>query len=114
VQDVRGRYASEGRSDQLSSGTEGRDGYDAVEWVAAQPWCDGRVGMIGGSYMSMVQWMAAAQQPPSLRCIVPERTAGPSVGMFGAMQLDSTVIGWLASQAIDTIQKRIAQGDATE
>ena len=113
VQDVRGRYASEGTPEPPSTGTEGRDGYDAIEWVAAQPWCTGRVGMIGGSFASITQWMAAMERPPSLRAIVPERTGGPSAGMFGAMQLDSTVIGWLAGQALDTIQRRIATGDAT-
>jgi putative CocE/NonD family hydrolase len=113
IQDIRGRFASEGRSEPPSSGIEGRDGYDAVEWVAAQPWCNGRVGMIGGSYASITQWVASMERPPSLRAIVPERTGGRNAGLFGAMQLDSTVIGWLAGQALDTISKRIAAGEAT-
>lgn len=114
AQDVRGRFASEGKSEPPSTGGEGRDGYDAVEWVASQPWCNGRVGMIGGSFASITQWMAAMECPPSLRAIVPERTGGRNTGLFGAMQLDSTVIGWLAGQALNSIAKRIATGDATE
>ena len=114
AQDVRGRFASEGKSEPPSTGGEGRDGYDAVEWVASQSWCNGRVGMIGGSFASITQWMAAMECPPSLRAIVPERTGGPSTGLFGAMQLDSTVIGWLAGQALNSITKRIAAGEATQ
>jgi len=114
AQDVRGRFASEGKNEPPSTGGEGRDGYDAVEWVAAQSWCNGRVGMIGGSFASITQWMAAMECPPSLRAIVPERTGGPNTGLFGAMQLDSTVIGWLAGQALNSITKRIAAGEATQ
>ena len=113
AQDVRGRFASEGTSEPPSSGGEGRDGYDAVEWVAAQPWCNGRVGMIGGSFASITQWQAALASPPSLRAIVPERTGGRNTGLFGAMQLDSTVIGWLAGQALNTISRKITLGEAT-
>jgi len=48
---------------------ERTDGYDLIEWVAAQNWCDGNVGMIGDSYWSWSQYFAAAAQPPHLRCI---------------------------------------------
>ena len=47
MQDVRGRYASEGVFDALTA--EGRDGSDTLDWIAAQPWSDGKVGMVGGS-----------------------------------------------------------------
>ncbi len=68
---VRGRGASGGvKSDNL--GTQvGRDGYDLVEWIAAQPWSDGRVVMFGGSYVGMTQWQTAAQLPPHLAAIAP-------------------------------------------
>ena len=49
MQDVRGRYGSEGVFDALNQ--EGPDGYDTLNWIAAQPWSDGKVGMIGGSYL---------------------------------------------------------------
>lgn len=51
--------------------TMGEDGYDAVEWIAAQPWCNGKVGTWGPSALGKVQFATARQQPPSLKCIVP-------------------------------------------
>ncbi|MGV9709350.1 CocE/NonD family hydrolase [Gordonia sp. NPDC003424] len=47
------------------------DLYDLIEWVAAQPWCDGNVGMLGISYFAMVQISAAVEKPPSLKAILP-------------------------------------------
>ena len=69
VQDVRGRHESEGDFHTFAS--ESADGYDSVEWVAAQAWCDGAVGMAGRSYCGAAQWRAAAEGPPSLRAIFP-------------------------------------------
>lgn len=51
--------------------SEGADGFDTVEWVAAQPWCNGAVGMAGRSYTAATQWLAAAERPPHLRAIAP-------------------------------------------
>ena len=48
---------------------ERTDGYDLIEWIAAQPWCTGKVGMIGDSYWSWTQYAAAIAQPPHLACI---------------------------------------------
>ena len=70
VQDTRGRGDSDGTFDPLVG--EREDGYDTVQWIAKQPWCDGRVGMIGASYGGYVQWAAAVEQPPALKCIVPQ------------------------------------------
>ncbi len=67
--DVRGRGDSDGAF--VPYRNEGRDGYDSVEWCAAQPWSNGKVGMYGGSYLGRVQWLAAVQQPPHLVTIVP-------------------------------------------
>lgn len=50
---------------------EQQDLYDVIEWVGRQPWCTGRVGMIGYSYYGVCQWLAAAMNPPSLKCIAP-------------------------------------------
>jgi predicted acyl esterase len=50
---------------------EQQDGYDLVEWIAQQPWCDGNVGMIGDSYFGFSQYLVAAQNPPHLKCITP-------------------------------------------
>ena len=64
LQDVRGRYASAGNFDPHRN--EGRDGYDSIEWAAAQSWCDGRVGTFGLSYAGSTQWFAALEAPPHL------------------------------------------------
>jgi putative CocE/NonD family hydrolase len=68
VQSVRGRHGSEGAFVAFTG--EGPDGYDTVEWVAAQPWCDGRVAMVGASYGAWVQWAAARERPPHLAALV--------------------------------------------
>ncbi|MCX2711747.1 CocE/NonD family hydrolase [Mycolicibacterium sp. J2] len=52
-------------------GQERRDMHDLVEWAAAEPWCDGNVGMIGISYFAMTQLEAAVERPPHLRAIFP-------------------------------------------
>jgi uncharacterized protein len=70
IQDVRGRFASAGEYPGIHV-AEAEDGYDTIQWVAAQPWCDGRVGMYGASYMGGVQWKAASMRPPALRAIAP-------------------------------------------
>jgi putative CocE/NonD family hydrolase len=69
VQDVRGRFNSDGVWSIYRN--EMHDGFDAVEWVADQPWCDGKVGMIGRSYVGWTQWQAAAHRPRGLTAIVP-------------------------------------------
>ena len=74
VQDVRGRYASGGTwypfaGDGTGTQGEGEDGYDAVEWLAAQEWCDGAIGTIGGSYAGATQSALASLNPPHLRAM---------------------------------------------
>jgi putative CocE/NonD family hydrolase len=73
IQDVRGRYSSDG--DFYAFVNEIDDGYDSVEWVAGQPWCTGKVGMYGGSYVGATQWLAAKSKAPSLTAIAPGVTA---------------------------------------
>jgi putative CocE/NonD family hydrolase len=72
-QDTRGRFRSHGVMDALQQ--EARDGYDAVEWAAVQPWSNGNVGMFGGSYVGLTQWQPAALTPPHLKAIAPMITA---------------------------------------
>ncbi len=67
---------AQGRGGGLSQGSwrwfdehERTDGYDLIEWMGQQPWCTGNVGMIGDSYWSWSQYIAAAAQPPHLKCI---------------------------------------------
>jgi uncharacterized protein len=75
--DVRGRGNSEGRFVPFEN--EGRDGYDVVEWLAAQPWSSGKVGMWGGSYAGFDQWATLKEFPPHLATIVPAAAAAPGV-----------------------------------
>jgi len=72
LQDVRGRHGSEGAFTPHAH--EGRDGFDSIEWLAAQPWCDGRVGSFGLSYAGSVQWFAALENPPHLLAMAPAMT----------------------------------------
>ena len=74
VQDVRGRYASEGEFTPFVK--EYEDGYDTVEWAAKLPGSAGRVGMFGLSYFGKTQWHAAVMQPPALASMVPGITWG--------------------------------------
>ena len=106
VQDVRGRGDSDGEFGFYF--VEGKDGYDSIEWIAQQPWCDGNVGMMGVSYLGAVQWLAARETPPHLKCIAP---TAPSAVYFeefpytgGAWTMD-WALGW-----INGTSGRIAQG----
>ncbi|OGA36291.1 MAG: hypothetical protein A3G80_09855 [Betaproteobacteria bacterium RIFCSPLOWO2_12_FULL_62_13b] len=76
IVDVRGSAKSEGRHHGLFSPQEAQDGYDLVEWIAQQPWCDGNVGMCGISYLGIIQYFVAAQQPPHLKAIFPHDAWG--------------------------------------
>lgn len=69
IQDCRGRFNSDGVFDPYRQ--EHADGFDTIEWLATQAWCDGNVGMIGGSYNGQTQWLAASQAPKALKAIVP-------------------------------------------
>jgi predicted acyl esterase len=68
--DTRGSGKSPGQTDPFSL-QEAIDFYDAIEWSAKQPWCNGRVGTIGISYFAMTQWLVANLKPPSLKAMVP-------------------------------------------
>jgi uncharacterized protein len=73
VQDVRGRYTSEGEWYPFRH--ESNDGYDAIEWAAALPSSNGKVGMMGGSYVGATQMLSAIAHPPHLAGICPVVTA---------------------------------------
>ncbi len=73
IQDVRGRYTSEGEWYTFKHETE--DGYDTVEWAAALPQSSGKVGMFSGSYVGATQMLAAIGHPPHLAGICPVVTA---------------------------------------
>jgi hypothetical protein len=69
IQDCRGRFGSPGVWEPFVN--EPQDGFDTIEWLAAQPWSTGKVGMIGASYLGWVQWWAARESPPHLVTIIP-------------------------------------------
>ncbi|MFN0032525.1 MAG: CocE/NonD family hydrolase [Flavobacteriales bacterium] len=75
VLDWRGFWSSTGAAYE-GAPTRGEDGYDAVQWIAEQTWCDGNVGTWGPSALGKVQFQTAQQHPPNLKCIVP-LVAGP-------------------------------------
>jgi putative CocE/NonD family hydrolase len=75
--DVRGRGNSGGEFEPFAN--EPRDGHDVVEWLAKQSFCDGKVGMWGGSYAGFDQWATAKEFPPHLATIVPAAAAHPGL-----------------------------------
>lgn len=79
VQDVRGTGESKGKFDPMVN--ERKDGYDTIDWISKQSWCDGNVGMIGASYVGYVQWAAAVEHHPALKCIIPQ-VSPPSSAMW--------------------------------
>ncbi len=110
IQDTRGRFASEGEF--FIGRSEGQDGYDTVENIAAEPWCDGNVGMVGASYLGRNQWDAAMEAPPHLKAIAPHVIGAGWVsesGMSGVKELE-TGISWFATMALDMIGKMAGQG----
>jgi predicted acyl esterase len=73
--DPRGVGHSQGDINMFGT-QDGRDGYDFIEWLASQHWCNGKVGMSGNSGVAMTQWRIAAEQPPHLACIAPWEGTG--------------------------------------
>jgi putative CocE/NonD family hydrolase len=82
VQDVRGRYASDGEFRPYQN--EGHDGYDTIEWAAKQSWSNGKIGTFGLSHPGAVQWLAAVENPPHLRAMVPAMTFSTPQNFFYA------------------------------
>ena len=110
VQDVRGRFASEGEWYPFKHETD--DGYDTVEWVAALPHSNGKVGMFSGSYVGATQMLAAIGHPPHLAGICPVVTASNyhenwayQGGAFEQWFNES----WTSSLAQDTLDRRAAE-----
>ena len=101
--DVRGRGNSEGQFRPMIQ--EARDGYDVVEWLAKQPYCNGKVAMWGGSYAGYDQWATAKERPPHLATIVPAAAAhaGTDFPMRNNIA-DSYLLQWLTMTAGKTSQ----------
>ncbi len=105
LQDVRGRYASDGEFDPYKH--EGRDGFDTIEWAAAQPWSNGSVGTYGLSYPGAVQWLAAIESPPHLKAMVPAMTfSTPRNFFYSGGVFDASWIPWIHNNIAPDIRKR--------
>ena len=113
VQDVRGRFASDGEFRPYQN--EGRDGYDTIEWAARQPWSNGSVGTFGLSYPGAVQWLAAVENPPHLKAMVPAMTFSTAQNFFYAGGLwDMSWMEWIWDNiAPDIRTKRNLPGPKT-
>ena len=114
VQDIRGRFASEGEWDLVHlHAANVEDGYDCIEWVAAEPWCDGNVGMMGGSYVGVTQLAAAVGQAPSLCAIAPWLLGmAAERSLCHSLPLESMTVGWMAGLGIDLVMKKMKTGEA--
>lgn len=94
VQDVRGRYASEG--DFTPYQNEGRDGYDTIEWAAVQSWSNSNIGTFGLSYPGAVQWLAGVENPPHLKAMVPAMTfSSPRNFFYSGGVFDGSWLDWI-------------------
>jgi putative CocE/NonD family hydrolase len=113
----RGKGASEGEwAGRYLPEVEGPDGYDSVEWIASQPWCDGNVGMSGYSHGGIYAWYAAMENPPHLKAIAPWSSAvpgGTSKGVppfsGGAIHL-STTLNWLMNESVSVVDRFEKEG----
>lgn len=109
VQDIRGTGKSEGEYDAFQSDGWGanQDGYDTVEWVASQTWCDGKVGMFGVSALGIAAYGAAGARPPSLECAVVGFAANDlydQAAYQGGALRASLIDGWLGGIDATKIQ----------
>jgi hypothetical protein len=105
IQDVRGRYTSDGEF--LPYQNEGKDGYDTIEWAARQMWSDGNVGTFGLSYPGAVQWLAAVENPPHLKAMVPAMTfSTPRNFFYSGGLFDGSWLEWIWMNIAPDARKR--------
>ncbi len=105
IQDVRGRYASDGDFSPYQN--EGRDGYDTIEWAARQSWSDGNVGTFGLSYPGAVQWLAAVENPPHLKAMVPAMTfSTPRNFFYSGGVFDGSWLDWIWFNIAPDVRRR--------
>jgi uncharacterized protein len=117
--DIRGRFESDGQFDPADTkGHDGRDGYDMIEWLAQQSWCDGNIGTFGASHQAAYQVKTAYEKPPHLRAMATwtggysesgrvEGAPPPMAG--GAIPLIQTLI-WLPNEAAGELDRLAKQG----
>lgn len=109
IQDVRGRYASQGTFE--SAKQEGPDGSDAINWIVEQPWSNGRVAMAGNSYLGLDQWWAALEDNPHLLAISPMCSGDDEYldryySQGGALKLGHRLV-WLAQNLTSPNEPRL-------
>ncbi len=106
VQVIRGVGTSDGEY-TFNSPSDRTDGYDTIEWLARQDWCDGAIGMDGGSYVAMTQLTAASERPPHLKCIllsVPAAHGFKDSPYFGGIFSRLHTINWTNLISIERIE----------
>jgi uncharacterized protein len=91
AQDVRGRYASEGKWIPIRDDVH--DGFDTAKWIGEQAWCDGNVGMIGSSYGGATQHAAAIAGAPHIKALIP-RNAMSDFGRYGMRHNGAFELRW--------------------
>ncbi|HET7295119.1 MAG TPA: CocE/NonD family hydrolase [Vicinamibacteria bacterium] len=105
LQDVRGRYASDGEFEPYRH--DGKDGFDTIAWAAAQPWSDGEVGTFGLSYPGAVQWLAALESPPALKAMAPAMTYSTTRNFFHSGGVfDLSWISWIWHNIAPDVRRR--------
>ena len=116
IQDCRGRYRSEGEYVPFENDME--DGFDTVEWVAQQPFCDGNIGMVGDSAPGITANLAAAANPPHLRAAfigVAPRSLFYESRFIGGVFKESHAGGWMRGQGVEDqipgMKKRVVMDD---
>jgi putative CocE/NonD family hydrolase len=114
IQDCRGRFASEGEFYPLVNDAD--DGVDAIQWIVAQPWSNGKVGMIGMSYLGFTQWLLAKEHPEALKAIAPRVTTSnyyytPYRHQGGVFDF-GCALAWALGALPDAVQRRLRQGSA--
>ena len=103
---VRGGGASFGRYEGLFSPTETRDAYDVMDWMTKQSWCDGNLGMFGGSYLGITQYMAASTKHPALKAIFPTVAAFNMYDVIypGGIYRENTLQHWgILTRSLDVV-----------
>src|SRR5688572_7804762 len=100
IQDCRGRYDSDGIWDTYLCET--LDGYDTQQWLGVQPWCSGRIGTFGRSYLGFTQILPAPLRSPYVKALVPIANQEDNFGLIysgGALQLETAVLfAWIGNR----------------
>ncbi len=114
VQSLRGTFDSGGemKLGDVTMVGEALDGYDSVEWAAAQRWCDGNVGTAGGSYLGMLQWITARENPPHLKAMAPwiSGSGGTEPSRQNGVVNLGVALNWVLAQGLEIAKWQQAAG----